>query len=940
MATIYVDNQLYRVDDNNNLLANLLSLGFNLPYFCWHPAMGSVGACRQCAVKQFRDEKDTRGKLVMACMTAANDGTRISVQDPDARAFRASIIEWLMENHPHDCPVCDEGGECHLQDMTLMTGHDYRRYRADKRTFRNQYLGPFVNHEMNRCIQCYRCVRYYREYAGGRDFNVFQLHNTTYFGRYQDGVLESEFSGNLVEVCPTGVFTDATLKHHYVRKWDMTTAPSVCVNCGVGCNTVPAERYGTLRRIQARYNGHVNGNFLCDRGRYGYEFVNSERRVRNILLLNQARGSEKSLLTTTAPVDQFARDPGSGIASPDYVKLKIVPTETSLVLPEQAVNRERVLQQVASLVAGGKVIGIGSPRASLESNFALRALVGPENFFQGVPESEARLVALMIDILRRGPAHSPWLKRVEECDAVLVLGEDVSNTAPMLALSLRQTIRNQPIRDVVDKMRIPHWDDQAVRTAIGDRRGPFFVATPAATRLDDIATATYRAAPDEIARFGYAIARGLGADVPEVTGLSKETGDLINSIVAFLRGAKRPLIVSGPSQRSEAIIQAAANIAWACSALGLPAELSFAMPEANSLGIGLMGGESLEEALREQADTVVVLENDLYRRTNSTDVEQFLNRAKHVIVLDSLINPTTTKAEVILPAATFAEGDGTLVNNEGRAQRFYQVFTPVGEIQESWKWFGKIMAASGRRPAWRNLDEVTNDMIEALPVFQPVRDIAPAADFRIAGMRIARQTARFSGSTAMYAHINVHEPKPPEDPDSPLSFSMEGVYNTNLPPALIPRFWAPGWNSTQAINKFQNEIAGPLHGGDPGQRLIEAAEGAKPSLFRELPKAFERRPDEWLIVPLYHVFGSEELSMLTPGVAELAPKPYVGLNPADLQELSDGVEVEVVIGDWKHRLPAKLMPELPKGLAGLPVGLPSLPTIPFPARGRLGLGTK
>ncbi len=102
-----------------------------------------------------------------------------------------------MTNHPHDCPVCEEGGECHLQDMTVMTGHAYRRYRFNKRTHRNQYLGPFITHEMNRCIACYRCIRFYRDYAGGRDFDVFAAHNHVYFGRHEDGVLESDFSGNL-----------------------------------------------------------------------------------------------------------------------------------------------------------------------------------------------------------------------------------------------------------------------------------------------------------------------------------------------------------------------------------------------------------------------------------------------------------------------------------------------------------------------------------------------------------------------------------------------------------------------------------------------------------------------------------------------------------------------------------------------------------------------
>ena len=171
MAVITIDGKKHEVDEKQNLLHICLSLGYNLPYFCWHPAMGSVGACRQCAVIKYKDEKDDKGKLVMACMEPASDGAIISLKNPEAEGFRTEIIEWLMTNHPHDCPVCDEGGECHLQDMTVMTGHDYRRFRFKKRTYRNQYLGPFVNHEMNRCIQCYRCVRFYRDYADGRDLD-------------------------------------------------------------------------------------------------------------------------------------------------------------------------------------------------------------------------------------------------------------------------------------------------------------------------------------------------------------------------------------------------------------------------------------------------------------------------------------------------------------------------------------------------------------------------------------------------------------------------------------------------------------------------------------------------------------------------------------------------------------------------------------------------
>ena len=216
----------------------------------------------------------------MACMTPASEGTRISIEDPEAVAFRAGIIEGLMHNHPHDCPVCDEGGECHLQDMTVMTGHDYRRYRFGKRTFRNQYLGPFVNHEMNRCIQCYRCVRFYREYAGGTDFNAFALRDIVLLRPRRGRRSRERIRGQSGRGLPNGRLHGRTLKQHYTRKWDLQFAPSICVHCGLGCNISTGERYGMLRRIVNRYNGEVNGYFLCDRGRYGYEFVNSAQRIR------------------------------------------------------------------------------------------------------------------------------------------------------------------------------------------------------------------------------------------------------------------------------------------------------------------------------------------------------------------------------------------------------------------------------------------------------------------------------------------------------------------------------------------------------------------------------------------------------------------------------------------------------------------------------------
>ncbi len=898
MVKVFIEGEPYEVNGSQNLLHNCLSLGFNLPYFCWHPALGSVGACRQCAVKQFHDEKDTQGKIVMACMTPSVEGTRISINDPEAVQFRASIIEGLMMNHPHDCPVCDEGGECHLQDMTVMTGHDYRRYIFPKRTFRNQYLGPFLNHEMNRCIQCYRCVRFYRDYAGGHDFNVFKLRNIAFFGRHEDGVLENEFAGNLVEVCPTGVFTDKTLKEHYTRKWDLQMAPSICVHCGVGCNITPGERYGLLRRIVNRYNGQVNGYFLCDRGRYGYEFVNSSLRIREPLA--RVNG-------TLAPV-----------------------------------SKDAALEQCRQALRDtGKVIGIGSVRASLESNFVLRSLVDPDGFIIGTSDHESRMVSEIIEILKNTPAHSASLSDVESSDAVLILGEDLTNTAPRLALSVRQSVR-QESKQIAARLGISLWLDQAVREAGQEEYSPLFVLSPHETRLDDIAVETHLAVPDEIARLGFSIAHALDPNAAAPSNVSASHQQLAERIAAALKNAARPLIVSGVSLHNESILRAAANIALALGRKGREPLLNFVVPECNSFGLGLLGGQPLSAAFaaikKGEVDTLIILENDLYRDAEKAQVDEILAHVRHVIVLDHLVTPTTENAEVVLPAATFAEGDGTLVSSEGRAQRFFQVFKPERLIQESWRWLEELelVTSSSTKVHRRTVDELTETISNAIPGLSRLREVAPSSAFRMAGTKIPREPHRYSGRTAMRAHISVHEPKPPEDPETPFSFTMEG--NPNQPPSpLIPFFWSPGWNSIQSVNKFQEEIAGPLQGGDPGIKLIEPGTDTTMAYFSEFPDSFAGRDGEWLLLPVYHIFGTEELSAKAPAVAELIPRRYIALNPGDAERLqvNDSQEVEVSVNHSTWRLPVRLRPDLMKGTAGIPIGIPSMGFVLLPTWGRI-----
>jgi NADH-quinone oxidoreductase subunit G len=857
MAVIHVEGRACEVRDGQNLLQAVLGLGFDLPYFCWHPALGSVGACRQCAVKQFKDADDPTGRIVMACMTPAADGARISIHDPEAVALRRSVIEWLMANHPHDCPVCDEGGECHLQDMTVMTGHAYRRHRFPKRTFRNQDLGPLLHHEMNRCIHCFRCVRFYGDHAGGTDLAALGSRHHTYFGRFADGPLQSPFAGNLVEVCPTGVFTDRTLRGRFTRKWDLQTAPSICVHCGLGCNTILGERYSRVRRVLNRYHGEVNGYFLCDRGRFGVGLVSG---------------------------------PGRGlVARVDGV----------------AVSAAEALARAGEILgAGGRVLGIGSPRASLESNFALRARVGGENFRNGLSPAEADLARTALGLLRATPARVVSLREVEQADAALVLGEDVTNTAPRLDLALRQAARRAPARGA-EALGIPPWNDAFVRLVEDGRHGPIHLATPAATALDGLARTRTRALPEEIARLGRAVAHEIDAVEPEATDLADAHRATARAAAADLLAAERPLVVAGAGALSAPLLHAAAGIARALTRQGKSAGLCLVVPECNTLGVSLLSDRAADPA-EGDLDAAIVLENDLARRWGGAALERWLAGVRHLIVIDACETPLASRAAVFLPAAAFAEASGTLLSAEGRLQRFAAVVPPPEPGRAAWRWLRELGA--GR---WGALEEIATELATEVPALGAVRELAGA------GARVPRQSHRRSGRA-----VEVRVP-PPADPDSPLVFSMEG--DAGPPPAAaIPRYWAPGWNSVQALNKLQDEIAGPLRGGDPGRRIFELEAGGAPAGGGRPAEPVPPGPDARRVVPLHHLFGSEELSARAPAVATLVPAPYAAMNAGEAARLgaAPGDPIAVTAGDETRELPLRIASELPDGALGLPAGLP------------------
>ncbi|HEX2769135.1 MAG TPA: NADH-quinone oxidoreductase subunit NuoG, partial [Geobacteraceae bacterium] len=413
MPKLTIDNIEIEVPPGTNVLEAAKKVGVWIPHFCYHPALGSVGACRLCAMNFL--EGPVKG-IQMSCMMPAQDGMVISTSDPEALRLRQLVIEWLMINHPHDCPVCDEGGECLLQDYTIAGGHGIRRYKGKKHTFINQDLGPHIEHEMNRCIECYRCVRFYQEFAGGDDLGVMGSAARVYFGRFQEGKLESPFSGNLVDLCPTGVYTDKTARFR-ARYWDYEMAPSVCPWCSLGCNTIPVARYRELLKTMARRNDAVNGWFICDRGRFGCASVNDPARPRSPLLDGREAGWDEAIDALVTRIGELTELHGEG----------------SLAL-------------------------VGSPRLALEGAALLPRLAGLLGagflcYFTDQREGDRAVTAA--SLLSSGNTAS--MADVQGSDCIAVLNSELLDEGPMMALAVRQAWRKGAKVYLVGGSSAPEW---------------------------------------------------------------------------------------------------------------------------------------------------------------------------------------------------------------------------------------------------------------------------------------------------------------------------------------------------------------------------------------------------------------------------------------------------------------------------------------------------
>lgn len=273
MPKCTIDGREVEFSPGENLIEVARRVGVQIPYFCYHPGLSVVAQCRMCAV-----EIEKMPKLQTACSTPAGDGMIVKTRSPRALQNQKAIMEFLLINHPLDCPICDKSGECDLQDFSFGYGDAYSRYTEEKRTYLNLDMGPVIQKNMNRCIHCTRCIRFGTEVAGLHEMIAVKRGNNTEITTCDGRALETDYAGNYADICPTGSLTIKDFRFKK-RVWYLKKTPSICEGCSRGCNLEIHTDRGEIYRTIPRENLEINKYWLCDEGRFNYLYVNSETRI-------------------------------------------------------------------------------------------------------------------------------------------------------------------------------------------------------------------------------------------------------------------------------------------------------------------------------------------------------------------------------------------------------------------------------------------------------------------------------------------------------------------------------------------------------------------------------------------------------------------------------------------------------------------------------------
>ncbi len=699
MISVIIDGREVTVPARSTVLDAARKLGIPIPTFCYYAKLISVGACRMCLV----EVEKMRG-LQTACTTEVRPGMVVRTDTPEIRKARAANLEFLLTNHPLDCPVCDKGGECELQDQTFIYGPGKSRFIEEKRRkAKARVLGPYIIMDQERCVLCRRCIRFLEEWADDVQLGLFERGRLTYVDTFNGEPFDTPFSGNTVHLCPVGALTSRVFRFS-ARSWELKHTPSVCLDCAVGCNISLHTKYNRLKRIVSREHPDVNDEWLCDRGQFDHRPADASLRV----------------------LQPLVREDG---------ELKPASWEEAL---ERAAKALREAAQARG-TAGAALLG--SPIFSNEANYLLQRL------------ARGALGTNNLDMAAEVPARPrllPTTRKLEQSDLVLIAGMDLLDVAPMLELFARHA-------GVMGCTRFIMVGTERSRLA---RYGRWLECRPGTE------TAVINGLVHAILRSGKArpapgmerlqawmepytpaaVAHASGAPEAELRAAAGE-----------LAAAQRLTILYGGARAGDATLRGALdNLALVCGAEG-PALVP---AQANAIGALDMGvSPAFLPGYQPYSDQKVL---DRYHQIWGRRVPAepgpgrrawFGQTLPAAIVLgavpaglraDSLVVITSWKedfpadADVVLPACTFAECDGTYTNLTGRVQWARAALRPTGESRPAWWILAQLGLRLGEADKWRfsSAEEVFAEIARCVPGYEglsyavlgeagAVRDIAP-----------------------------------------------------------------------------------------------------------------------------------------------------------------------------------------------------------------------
>ena len=640
MLEIEIDGKALQVNEGCTVMEAANLAGVYIPHFCYHRKLSIAANCRMCLV-----QVEKAPKALPACATPVTNGMKVWTHSENAVRAQKAVMEFLLINHPLDCPICDQGGECQLQDLSVGYGCGQSRYGEEKRVVFNKDLGPLVATDMTRCINCTRCVRFMQEIAGdmelGQAYRGEHAEIMPFLGR----TLDSELSGNVIDLCPVGALTSRPFRFS-ARTWELSRRRSVSPHDGVGANLIVQTRFDRVKRVLPLENEAINECWLSDKDRFSYEALNGDERLSAPMIRRGTQWCEVSWQEA----------------------LEFVANGCKAALDQQ----------------GPSAIGaLASPHSTLEELHLLQKLVralGSENIDFRLRHSDFRA-----DGKRNGaPCLGMPLADVERLDRVLVIGSFLRKDAPLLAQRLRQAVKKGTRLSVVhpaaDDWGMPvHQRALVAPSAMVDTLLHILFAladikqTPPQPVLQSLRPASQDATATDIARElaeGRNVAVWIGnLAVQDVRGTEIE---LLAQEIARLAGGRF------------GVISEAANTVggW----------LTRAVPGA--------GGKNVHQMLESPLAVCLLLGAEPGYDFARSDASRRALAAMQMVVALTPFNSGELRevAHVMLPLTPFTEMAGTFVNMEGRAQFFHAAARPLGEARPGWKVLrvlGNLLEASG-----------------------------------------------------------------------------------------------------------------------------------------------------------------------------------------------------------------------------------------------------